>query len=416
LNVLDSFLSSGLKSDFGSPHRSCGGHQSVDGEGGQADGLYPNCEAQGNVVVLEPDSQAQASGGCMNLDFSDPVMLTGLALLNLPDDEPVKITIMDGDGSEHVITSPDNAGRNSLWKVHMTHPEVKIKGAVLLTICFTDSPGALSYVDFFVDKSEDDNDIHDDQIDITHVDMDGHENDFPWCGKDISGFALVSPTKTTNATSLVWKPMYGYDSLFEGQIIWLTDLAADVAIVTKTAASVQLIKFFLPSGESMALAPPFLMKNLNWFHQLTEGPVELRADGFGSENGDTAFLGSCSMKLELNTSSTPQLSCGPGVTGFYLMDRRDRKIRVHDNIRNGQEFDNTLLPFGVDVAVNTAENVAAVKFEISGLGDMYETNAPYRMNAKFFYHRDTYRIKAHAYRDKDFSVLINTCEVEFHVV
>jgi hypothetical protein len=32
-------------------------------------------------------------GSCMNIDFDVPVLLVGMGLLNIPEDEPVKITV-----------------------------------------------------------------------------------------------------------------------------------------------------------------------------------------------------------------------------------------------------------------------------------------------------------------------------------
>ena len=60
---------------------------------------------------------------------------------------------MDGDGNDLVITSPDTAGRNSLWKVHVTNPEVTKKGVVLISICSKTSVG-VSFVDFFGVKEQ----------------------------------------------------------------------------------------------------------------------------------------------------------------------------------------------------------------------------------------------------------------------
>ena len=80
-------------SDLGSPHSSCGGHRSVTGSGGRSDGPFPNCEPQGKVVVLEQAEDDPMKGGCVNVDFVDPVVLNGLGLLNLPDDDSVKVTV-----------------------------------------------------------------------------------------------------------------------------------------------------------------------------------------------------------------------------------------------------------------------------------------------------------------------------------
>ena len=81
--------------NLGSPHSSCGGHRGVNGSGGHAESVFANCEAQGNVLVLEQeeDGSGPVAGGCMNVDFVDPVVLDGLSLLDLPDQETVKITV-----------------------------------------------------------------------------------------------------------------------------------------------------------------------------------------------------------------------------------------------------------------------------------------------------------------------------------
>ena len=65
------------------------------------------------------------------------------------------LQIMDGDGGLLVATSPPNTGRNSLWKAHVTNPEIKErKGVVLVTICFASS-GALSFVDYYTEREHD---------------------------------------------------------------------------------------------------------------------------------------------------------------------------------------------------------------------------------------------------------------------
>ena len=69
---------------------SCGGHKSVIGPGGNAKGPLPNCEAQGNVLVLENDGEKPEKVGCMNIDFVDPVNLDRMGLLNVLGDEPAQ--------------------------------------------------------------------------------------------------------------------------------------------------------------------------------------------------------------------------------------------------------------------------------------------------------------------------------------
>jgi len=76
--------------DLGSLHSSCGGHKSVIGPGGNAKGPLPNCEAQGNVLVLENDGEKPEKVGCMNIDFVDPVNLDRMGLLNVLGDEPAQ--------------------------------------------------------------------------------------------------------------------------------------------------------------------------------------------------------------------------------------------------------------------------------------------------------------------------------------
>ena len=91
VNVLDTANITNEMWGLGSPHSSCGGHMNVTGHGGQANGPFPNCRPLGKVLFVEEDTKK--SGGCLNIDFVDPVDLMGMGILNLPEHGSVRVTV-----------------------------------------------------------------------------------------------------------------------------------------------------------------------------------------------------------------------------------------------------------------------------------------------------------------------------------
>ena len=86
---------------LGSPHASCGGDPRVVGAGGSAQGFFPNCKSQDNVLVVqrpgEPEEVPTSSdaGGCIFISFVDPVDLSSLAVMSTDPGEPIVINVSD---------------------------------------------------------------------------------------------------------------------------------------------------------------------------------------------------------------------------------------------------------------------------------------------------------------------------------
>lgn len=93
-----------------------------------------------------------SSSGCMNFQFVDPVDLTGMEILGVPEEGSITITIVDADGIESVIVNPEHVsvGMQSSWLIHKTHSKTfQTNNAVLLSIC---SPiaSAITFIDFMI--------------------------------------------------------------------------------------------------------------------------------------------------------------------------------------------------------------------------------------------------------------------------
>ena len=84
---------------LGSPHASCGGDPRVLGPGGSVHGPFPNCKSQGSMLVLQNPAipsrtpSSHDKGGCLFLDFVDPVQLKNVVILSTDPGEPVVISV-----------------------------------------------------------------------------------------------------------------------------------------------------------------------------------------------------------------------------------------------------------------------------------------------------------------------------------
>jgi len=121
-----------------------------------------------------------------------------------------------------------------------------------------------------------------------------------------------------------------FESLLNGQKLRISELSQDFAFAPVTDNSVGSVKYFLPSGEE--ILSPLYRLTPEWLQQ-RHGMIKLRADAFAPGNNEK-FLGSCEIKLESDWSE--KVTCGPGVTGFYLIDRHGKMMNQYANIRNGQ--------------------------------------------------------------------------------
>ena len=93
INVLDTANITNAMWGHGSPHSSCGGQMNVTGQGGHVNGPLPNCMAQGKALYAQQESGDEERGGCLNIDFVDPVDLVGMGILNVPEFGSVHVTV-----------------------------------------------------------------------------------------------------------------------------------------------------------------------------------------------------------------------------------------------------------------------------------------------------------------------------------
>lgn len=107
VNVFDSFNIRSKRggggqagdTDLGSPNNKCRGGGPGIGRGGTPDSRFPNCDAQGNLLIIqdprEPNQMIpndSGYGGCLTLSFaSGGVQLVNMGLLDV--EEPVTITV-----------------------------------------------------------------------------------------------------------------------------------------------------------------------------------------------------------------------------------------------------------------------------------------------------------------------------------
>jgi hypothetical protein len=73
-------------SDLGSPNRDCGGPGV--GAGGKPGAAYPNCEAQGNALIIQDPAVTDrpndnVSGGCIVFEFRGEIELINMKMLDV---------------------------------------------------------------------------------------------------------------------------------------------------------------------------------------------------------------------------------------------------------------------------------------------------------------------------------------------
>ena len=328
------------------------------------------------------------------------------------------------DGLDDVVTSPENGGPNSLWLVnHDTHPTIAKRGIVLISIC-SPVPTALTFVDYYVFDQ-------DDALQAAKAAVANGEPTLSVCdGEHLTGFSFVDMTPG----ALGGLPVPGYESMSKLQTVRLSDFPKHFAIVANTDDMVSAVRFFVPLSNVVVASSPF-QHTVDWLRSEQAGSVvKIRADAYTSHI-DEVLLGSCEIELEIeeeeeaaslsgsnknknSNNNGQEVSCGPSVTGFRLVDRNGEPLTgpEYDHLRNGQVIPSSSLPHGTDIAVHHKENVGAVKYETEKWGDVYETNHPFRINSNSFHLPGTYIIRVHGYSDVDFATLLNSCEIQFQII
>jgi hypothetical protein len=166
LNIFDSTVIDGNNDpDLGAPNRKCpqgpGGGKSKDkdkrypgiGRGGRPDSPFPNCEPQGNVLIIQNELIAPSTpndskyGGKFTFTFTKPnVSLLGLGILDIDDEDRDTVTITYMGGDEIVsFNSPDGVGNNGFWKAEETEEFDSFVGVTSMVVDMPGS-GAISYI------------------------------------------------------------------------------------------------------------------------------------------------------------------------------------------------------------------------------------------------------------------------------
>jgi hypothetical protein len=160
-NVLNVFNSSDIRGtaakdypDLGSPNAACSGGGPGLGNGGRPWSSYPNCDKQGNLLIIQDEHtdpstpSGSAYGGCFQFTFAaTSVSLINLGLLDIGELATAKIGVTDSKQKFTSFSSPANIGDNGLWIANKTVALAPYADVVKLNICIPGS-GAVSFVHF----------------------------------------------------------------------------------------------------------------------------------------------------------------------------------------------------------------------------------------------------------------------------
>jgi hypothetical protein len=160
-NDLNIFNSSNIRGtaakddpDLGSPNAACPGGGPGLGKGGKPWSLYPNCEKQGNLLIIQDEHtdpswpNDSAYGGCFQFTFvARSVSLVNLGLLDIDETATAKIGVTDSKQKFTSFNSPANIGDNGLWIANKTVDMAAYDDVVKMNICIPGS-GAVSFVHF----------------------------------------------------------------------------------------------------------------------------------------------------------------------------------------------------------------------------------------------------------------------------
>ena len=73
--------------DLGAPNSECPGGGPGKGDGGEPGALFPNCEPQGNLMIIQNESidisdpNDTAYGGCLVFEWQQPINLVNVGLV-----------------------------------------------------------------------------------------------------------------------------------------------------------------------------------------------------------------------------------------------------------------------------------------------------------------------------------------------
>jgi hypothetical protein len=139
--------------DLGSPNRACNVTGPGKGKGGRPDALFPNCEAQGNLLIIQNEDidpsipNDSRYGGCFFFQFVQPVTLLNFGIMDVDESDAATITITPKSGGPvDPIDSPPGIGDNGHWKAASTVNLTDYGEIVAMEVCLPGS-GAISFID-----------------------------------------------------------------------------------------------------------------------------------------------------------------------------------------------------------------------------------------------------------------------------
>jgi hypothetical protein len=157
-NVLNIFNSSSIRSgsitdgpDLGAPNKACPGGGPGKGKGGKPNSPFPNCELQGNLLIIQNERISPSIpndspyGGTFTFTFTKPVALLGLGIIDIDDEMSVDVNVMMEEGQPSSFSSPDGVGNNGFWKADKTQDFTSFAGVISMNVVFPGS-GGISYI------------------------------------------------------------------------------------------------------------------------------------------------------------------------------------------------------------------------------------------------------------------------------
>jgi hypothetical protein len=161
-NVVNIFDSSNIRSDnmaddpdLGSPNRLCGASGGPGkGNGGKPGAAFPNCEAQGNIMIIQDENvhpsvpSDSRNGGCLDFTFTQSVSLVDFGIMDVDETDSVDIIMASSDNLElEAIESPSNIGDNGHWIASQTTDLSPYSNIKKMQVCFPAS-GAVTFIHF----------------------------------------------------------------------------------------------------------------------------------------------------------------------------------------------------------------------------------------------------------------------------
>jgi hypothetical protein len=140
--------------DLGAPNQECMGGGPGFGIGGEPDAAFPNCEPQGNLLIIQNENldasipNDSAHGGCLVFDFTQPMNLINFAILDIDEPSSANITATNSNQVElPTIFSPPGIGDNGFWPANTTQALSSFVDIEQMIVCFPGS-GALSFIHY----------------------------------------------------------------------------------------------------------------------------------------------------------------------------------------------------------------------------------------------------------------------------